>query len=70
VERDEPGAVKSDVVLLGLIRDRMAHTLNSTVAADINALLDELHTSAEAEDLATSAETATKLYDLLVELGS
>lgn len=70
VERDEPGFVKSDVVLLGLIRDRIAHTLNATDVDNLNALLDELQTTAKAEDLQASAETAAKLYDLLAALDS
>jgi hypothetical protein len=65
VEREEPGAVKSDAVLLGLIRDRIAHTLDGALAASINALLDELHTSANKEDLQASAEAAEKLLSAL-----
>ena len=65
VERNEPGSVKSDVVLLGLIRDRIGHTLDSAVVASINALLDELHTSANEEDLQVSTETAEKILSAL-----
>jgi len=64
-EIDEPGSIKSDVVLLELIRDRFIHTLDSALAADLNTLLDDLRTSADAEDLEASAETARKLLDIL-----
>jgi hypothetical protein len=68
VEADEPGSVKSDVVLLELMRDRFAHTLDGAVAAHLNTLLNDLRTSANDEDLEASAETAAKLYDLLTGL--
>jgi hypothetical protein len=70
VESNEPGAVKSDVVLLGLIRDRIAHTLDSALTADINKLLEELQTVAKEEDLQASVNAAEKLIALLSRLAN
>lgn len=70
VESDEPGAVKSDVVLLGLIRDRIVHTLNSAEAGNINALLEDLNAAAREEDLGAAAEAARLLLEGLAGVSS
>ena len=68
VEANEPGSVKSDVVTLELTRDRFVHTLDSAVAAVINALLADLRAAADNEDLKASVETAGKLLNIVTGL--
>lgn len=65
VERQEPGAVKSDAILLGLIRDRMVHTLDGAVAAEINILIEELQVAANNEDGEAASLTAEALIKAL-----
>ena len=67
--RLRPSLTRLRMVLLGLIRDRIAYTLDGALAADINTLLEELHTAASQEDLQASADAAGKLLDLLSGLG-
>jgi len=47
----EPGAIQGDVTTLGWIRDRFAHTLSSTDAAQIDTWLDQMRGGVESEDL-------------------
>jgi len=68
VEADEVAWVKSDVTTLELIRDRFVHALDTTIVADLNALLDDLRTAVENEDLEASARIAQKLFELSARL--
>jgi len=47
----EPGAIQGDVTTLGWIRDRFAHTLSSTDAAQIDTWLEQMRGGVESEDL-------------------
>jgi len=59
----DPANVAGDVATLEWIRDRFVHTLASADAARINALLADLRTAADAEDLAAAASIAAQLSD-------
>ncbi|MGH8907128.1 MAG: hypothetical protein ACRD0K_11540 [Egibacteraceae bacterium] len=65
---DDPGAVSGDVSTLEWVWDRIAHTLNRTVADDIDAQLGDLRTAADDEDLAAAADGAQALVDTLAGL--
>ena len=59
----DPANVAGDVATLEWIRDRFVHTLASADAERINALLADLRTVADAEDLAAAADIAAQLRD-------
>ncbi|MGH2619268.1 MAG: hypothetical protein ACRDHG_01685, partial [Anaerolineales bacterium] len=59
----DPANVVGDVTTLEWIRDRFVHSLFAADAGRINALLAELRTAAEAEDLPAAAEAAVQLRD-------
>jgi hypothetical protein len=61
----DPANVAGDVATLEWIRDRFVHTLASADAERINALLADLRTVADAEDLAAAADIAAQLRDQL-----
>jgi hypothetical protein len=65
VEAGNPGGVRSDTVTLELTRDRFIHTLGGNVASKINALLADLRTAADSEDLRTAGEIANQLTKAL-----
>jgi len=64
-EADDPAAVTGDVAALEWIWDRVAHTFDASTAKQIDALLGDLRTAADAEDLAAATDAATELRDLL-----
>jgi hypothetical protein len=59
----DPANVVGDVATLEWIRDRFVHTLTAADAASINALLADLRTAADGEDLSAAAEAASQLRD-------
>jgi hypothetical protein len=61
----DPANVVGDVATLEWIRDRFVHTLASADAASINALLADLRTAADSEDLTVAGDIAAELRDQL-----
>jgi hypothetical protein len=65
----EPGpTVTGDVVSLELIRDRIAHTLQSSDAQQLDSQLRELRVAAETGEFSKAAEAATLLLAILERL--
>ncbi len=60
--------VLGDVATLEWIRDRFVYSLAPSEGERINALLDDLRTAADAEDLTAAAEAASQLRDQLAGL--
>jgi hypothetical protein len=66
---EDPGpTVMGDVVSLELIRDRIAHTLQSTDAQQLDSHLRELRAAAESEEFSNAAEAAKRFLALLERL--
>jgi hypothetical protein len=65
VEAGNTGGVRSDTVTLELTRDRFIHSLGASTASKINALLAELRTAADSEDLPTAGEIVNQLIQTL-----
>lgn len=65
VDADEAGAVKGDVLTLGYVRDRIAHTVSAAARDAISAHIAKLTTAAEAKDLKTAATEAKLLLATL-----
>ena len=63
-----PAVVAGDVATLEWIRDRIAHSLTSADAEQISALLADLRSAADNEDLAAAAEAAVQLQGHLTNL--
>jgi hypothetical protein len=61
----DPANVAGDVATLEWIRDRFVHALASADAESINALLGDLRTAADGEDLRAAADSAGQLRDLV-----
>jgi hypothetical protein len=59
------GGVRSDVVTLEWIRDRIAHTLDPVTLTRIDALVGDLGTAVVDEDLTTAAQAARDLRGVL-----
>ena len=59
------GGVRSDVVTLEWIRDRIAHTLDPETLTRIDALVGDLGTAVVDEDLPAAAQTARDLGELM-----
>jgi hypothetical protein len=68
VAGNDPGTVLGDVATLEWIWERLAHTLDSATASDIEARLGHLRTAADDEDLEAAATAAAQLQDLLAAL--
>ena len=68
VAADDSASVKGDVATLEWIQGRFAHTLDSAVVSDVDALLDDLRAAADAENLAAAADAATRLRKILAGL--
>jgi len=62
------GGVRSDVVTLEWIRDRIAHTLDPVTRTQIDALVGELGTAVVDSDLAAAAATARALREVVADL--
>jgi hypothetical protein len=62
------GGVRSDVVTLEWIRDRIAHTLDPVPRTQIDALVGELGTAVVDSDLAAAAATARALREVVADL--
>jgi len=62
------GGVRSDVVTLEWIRDRIAHTLDPVTRTQIDALVGELGTAVVDSDLAAAAATARALREVVAGL--
>jgi len=62
------GGVRSDVVTLEWIRDRIAHTLDPLTRTRIDALVGELGAAVVDDDLGAAADTARSLRDVLAGL--
>ena len=65
---DSRGGVRSDVVTLEWIRDRIAHTLEPVPRTQIDALVGELGTAVIDSDLAAAADTARALREVVADL--
>ena len=63
-----PGHVAGDVTILEFIWQRIAHKVDASTATDITALLGDLRSAADGEDLEASAGTAGKLLNILTGL--
>lgn len=63
-----PEHVAGDVTILEFIWQRVGHTVDASTATDINALLGNLRIAADGEDLEASAETASKLLNIVTGL--
>ncbi len=61
VAADDPAGVAGDVATLEWVWDRIAHTFESEDASAIEALLGDLRTAADGEDLEAAASTAEQL---------
>lgn len=59
----DPANLVGDVATLEWIRDRFVHTLAAGDSERVNALLADLRTAADAEDLSAAAEAASQLRD-------
>jgi hypothetical protein len=64
-EEPDPGHIAGDVTSLEWIWDRIAHTLDDTDVADIEAQLEDLRTAADDEDTAAAADGAPRLVDTI-----
>ena len=64
----DPDGVAGDVATLEWIRDRIAHSLAPANAERIDALLGDLRSAADNEDLTAAAEAAVQLQDHLTTL--
>lgn len=64
----DPAGVAGDVATLEWIRDRIAHGLAPADAERIDALLADLRSAADNEDLTAAAEAAVQLQDHLTTL--
>ncbi|MFN2399722.1 MAG: hypothetical protein ABR543_13950 [Gemmatimonadaceae bacterium] len=53
--------VRGDVTTLEFVRNRFAHTLTSSVRAQVDAILVELRTTADANNMAAAAAAAARL---------
>ena len=62
------GGVRSDVVTLEWIRDRIAHTLDPVRRTQIDGLVGELGAAVVDDDLGAAADTARSLRDVLAGL--
>jgi len=62
------GGVRSDVVTLEWIRDRIAHTLDPVTRTQIDALVGELGTAVVDSDLAAAADAARALREVVADL--
>ena len=62
------GGVRSDVVTLEWIRDRIGHTLDPVTRTQIDALVGELGTAVVDSDLAAAAATARALREVVAGL--
>jgi hypothetical protein len=67
-DEPDPGHVAGDVTSLEWIWDRIAHTLDDTDVADIEAQLEDLRTAADDEDMTAAAEAAPRLVDTITGL--
>jgi hypothetical protein len=63
-----PGDVAGDITVLGLIWDRVGHTVDAATAEDIAAQLGDLRAAADDEDLDAAADAAARLRDTLAAL--
>jgi hypothetical protein len=63
------GGVRSDVVTLEWIRDRIAQTLDPVTLVRIDALVGELGTAVVDENLRAAARTARALREVVSSLG-
>jgi hypothetical protein len=66
--RGSLGGVRSDVVTLEWIRDRIAHTLDPVTRTRIDALVSDLGTAVVDNDLTAAAKTARELRGVMGEL--
>ena len=64
---DNVGAVAGDVATLEAIRDRIAHTLGSSIGP-VNDVLHELRAAANSKDLSAASETGARLRTTLAAL--
>jgi hypothetical protein len=62
---EDSAGVLGDVTTLEWVWDRITHTLSSEDASNIESLLGDLRSAADAEDLAAATETAQQLLDTL-----
>lgn len=62
------GGVRSVVVTIEWIRDRIAHTFDPVTATRIDALVGDLGTAVVDEDLTAAAQTARDLREVFIEL--
>jgi len=63
-----PGDVAGDAIVLGLIWDRVGHTVDAATAEGIAAQLKDLRAAADNEDLEAAAAVAAQLRGLLAAL--
>jgi hypothetical protein len=62
------GGVRSDVVTLEWIRDRIAHTLDPVTRTQLDALVGELGAAVVDDDLGAAADTARALREVVADL--
>jgi hypothetical protein len=63
VDEDDRAAVRGDLVTLEWVLRRFAQTLTRGQADRVDALLGDLHTAVDADDLAAAAGVADRLRD-------
>ena len=68
VDADADGAVKGDVLSLGYVRDRIAHTLATAARNAVNGHITNLATAVAAENLVAAATEAELLLATLAGL--
>lgn len=62
---NNPAGVRGDVTTLEYVRNRFAHTLTSSVLAQVDAILLGLRTAANASNMSAAADAATRLRTAL-----
>jgi hypothetical protein len=67
-DEPDPGNIAGDVTSLEWILARIAHTLDDTDVADIEAQLEDLRTAADDEDMTAAAEAVPRLVDTITGL--
>jgi hypothetical protein len=67
-DEPDPGNIAGDVTSLEWILARIAHTLDDTDVADIEAQLADLRTAADDEDMTATADAIPRLVDIITGL--
>lgn len=67
---EDDANVNGDLLTLDYVRDRILHTLDASVASDLNGGLEELQSAVNEGDLEAAADVAQSLRDLLGQSGT